>query len=95
LNEFWISGETRFPELVVTVRGEAAALHFFPRDGHPGFVSRGTRAPGEMLTFKTSSTGEEIQISSEAIVSFAEAYLATFEFVEKLSLPSMIRWFEL
>jgi hypothetical protein len=93
LNEFWISGEEKRPELVMTVRAENAVLHFFTKDDR-NFQSRGDRAPGDWLTFKTTN-GEEIQIMSEAVVSVADALKATREFIENLELPKSVRWIDL
>lgn len=93
LNEFWISGEEKFPVLVVSVRDQIAAVHFFPEDRNPGFQSRGDRAPGGVVSLQT--IGEEIQVTSDAIVPFEDARRATHEFVDTLMLPTTIRWFEL
>lgn len=93
LNEFWISGEEKRPEFVLTVRADVAALHFFTADDR-NFQSRGPRVPDEWFTFKTTN-GEEIQVMSEAIVSVGDGQNAAREFAETLQLPTSVRWIDL
>jgi hypothetical protein len=93
LNEFWMSGEKKRPEFVLTVRADVAALHFFTDDDR-NFQSRGARVPGDWFTFKTTN-GEEIQVMSEAIVSVADGQRAAREFAENLELPTSVRWIDL
>jgi len=92
-NEFWISGEAKFPVLVISVREQNAAVHFFPEDRNPGFHSIRHEAPGNAVVLRT--IGEEIQVASEAIVSFEDARRAAHEFVDTLALPTTLKWFQL
>src|SRR6516165_8421738 len=42
VNDFWISlGNEKYPTIALQVNRDLASLHYFPREGHPGYVSVG------------------------------------------------------
>jgi hypothetical protein len=39
MNSFWLTdGVNDFPYINILARGDLAYIHFFPREGHPGFA---------------------------------------------------------
>ena len=99
VNEFWLShGNDRYPAIVLSVKGDLAALHYFPREGHPGFTSAGNVAglePGEMTKFWISAGGETIDVMNDAVMPFSVALAAAQEFLISSELPRSVDWFEL
>ena len=93
MNELWICGAEPHPCIAFLVRDERAVLHFFPRAGHPGFVSRGSGDPDAVVVFSTH--GDAVSLTGDAIIAVATAVDAAVEFARTCELPSTIRWFEL
>ena len=60
VNEYWLGGEEKYPCLAIQVRGSVACLHFFPRDGHPGFLSVGDETAAGIETFYTNTPTEGV-----------------------------------
>ena len=85
-NDFWISGESRYPALAILVREQLSCLHFIPRDGHPGFQSRGDANDRGQVTFFTNTSTEQIDVPNEAVVPFEQALHAAEEFAQSNSL---------
>ena len=98
-NEFALShGRQRYPAIVVAVKGDLAALHYFPSEGHPGFRATGNLAglePLEMTTFWITAGGETIEVLNDAVMPFAVALTAAKEFLANGGLPRSVEWFEL
>jgi hypothetical protein len=98
-NEFWLShGNDRYPAISLLVNGDLAALHYFPKEGHPGFRSAGNVAglkPEEMTTFWISAGGETIDVLNDAVMPFAVALAAAMQFLTSDELPQSVEWFEL
>lgn len=94
-NEYLICGKDRYPLLCVQVRGAVACLHFFPEEGHPGFLSVGEGAAAGLETFYTNTPTEEIEVAADAVVSFDQAREAAREFFRSHVIPRSIRWVEL
>jgi hypothetical protein len=96
---FWLShGSKKNPSVALLVKGNLAGLHYFPRESHPGFVPAGNIAglnSGEMTTFYTDNSGEEVQIVNDAIVPFSAAWAVAKEFFVSEGLPRSIKWMEL
>jgi hypothetical protein len=95
VNEFWLGGEEKYPCLAIQVRGSRACLHFFPRDGHPGYLSVGDGAATGSETFYTNTPTEESYIAANAVVPFDQAREAAHEYLRTGSMPSSVRWTEL
>ncbi len=99
VNEFWLShGNDRYPAVALLVKGDLAALHYFPTEGHPGFTSAGNVAgleSGEITTFWISAGGETIGVLNDAVMPFSVALAAAAEFLISIELPRSVEWFEL
>jgi immunity protein Imm1 of predicted polymorphic toxin system len=96
VNEFWISGEQRYPLLSVQVCGELSCLHYFPEEDHPGFISVGQGGgAGGTAVFCTNTPTEEIEVEASAVVPFEQARQATHEFMRSGSQPTCVAWSEL
>jgi Immunity protein Imm1 len=90
---FWLFGEEKHPVLSVLVRGNLACVHFFPREGHPGFASVGNESADASITFRGST--EAVEVSGACVVTFEQARQAAREFLLSRSLPASLRWSEL
>jgi hypothetical protein len=97
-NEFWLSGEERFPSLSILVRDERACLHFFRSEHDAGRCSQndanGQEASGSLIFF-TNTPDEEIEVPAEATVSFSTAMDAARDFLGSSEPPPSIHWKEL
>lgn len=96
-NELWLSSnEAKFPALAIMVRGNLCCLHYFPQDGHPGFISQGTELDGEGATiFYSGNPNVEQEMPNENVVPFENALNAATEFLVSAGLPRAIDWLEL
>jgi hypothetical protein len=100
VNNFWIShGEQRYPTIAILAKGNVACVHYFPREGHPGYVSLGDLKslglePGGETTFYVRPTAP-IWAINEHVISFPDALNAVHEFAANPALPKSIQWFEL
>jgi len=97
-NEFWLSGEEPYPAVTILVREQLACVHFFPEDGHPGYLLKGGRSivePSGFTTFFTNTPTEEIEVANENIVPFSDAQRIAREFFLTNSMPGSDDWFEL
>jgi len=100
-NAFWIyCDEKNYPAISILVTGLLSSLHYFPEEGHPGFVSVGK--PSDLgldaygtTKFYLSATGEEQEVANESIVLFSDAVRAAKEFMMSKQRPSALDWFEL
>jgi hypothetical protein len=100
VNEFWLSGEAKFPCIAILINGEFAHVTFFPEDGHPGFHSINTENPklDETKVFYVNTVNEEIEINGDlnaGIISTGKAMEIANEFFMTLSMPKCAEWFEL
>jgi hypothetical protein len=99
LNEFWMRhDESLFPGLAICVKGDLAAIHYFPAEGHPGFQSIGNiqTLPVDGVTyFATGSRTDPIEIQNSAVVESYVAVLTAVEFLTSTKLPQSIEWLEL
>jgi hypothetical protein len=91
--EFWC-GERGCPTLAIHMNGDAAYLHFFPTDRHPGFQAVGDKDAKGNVTF-TQEGEVDFSMPRTVVVSIARAYEAAAQFFERPSLPSCIEWTEL
>lgn len=99
MNEFHIThGDAEYPMLDVLVTGDLAALHYFPREGHPGFRAAGNLAgleQWEITVFDISACGDTIGVLNDAVMPVARALAAAKEFLTSDQLPQSVEWFEL
>lgn len=99
LNEFCLSHEgSDHPLLLISVKGDLAAIHYFPRDGHAGFASIGGGlglGPRGMTSFATGSPVNAIEITNDAVIPFSTALAVAKEFLRSRELPRSIKWLEL
>jgi hypothetical protein len=99
VNAFWIFHEPREkPILLILAKNQMANLHYFPDEGHPGYISVGNipSLPAHDYTmFFMNSPKEEEHVPNDAIVPFADALAAAKEFLVSTELPHSIEWFEL
>jgi hypothetical protein len=94
-NEVWLShgGET---SLLFLMRTALSVVHFFPKNGHPGFLSQGHLGGlGDQIWFRGSDSKQEIPMSSDAVVSLDEAIEAASQYCQEDRLPSCLNWLEL
>lgn len=96
-NEYWVSGDEKYPALAILVAGDTACVHYFPEDGHPGFisVSKNNNAQGT-VEFRTNTIQEKIEVPKSAVVPLSDARGVFIQFLENRGeLPSAIEWLEL
>ncbi len=94
-NHFWLSGEERFPTLAVAVANEVASVHYFPEEGHPGFISLGDQTLTGDVVFLTGLPSETIEVGKRYTLSWELARRAVEEFSTHLELPRCLSWYEL
>ena len=96
VNEFWLSHENKYPAMTIWVKDVVATLHYFPREGHPGFRSLGDVAQAEQETvFCTESVWHTESVSNKFVVPFVVAMAAALEFLLSKELPRSVNWMEL
>ena len=93
--ELWISGPTPYPHLVVALARAGAALHYFPEEGHPGWLSVGAEEAEGSVEFRTNTPQEPVEISAHAVVSVSLATRGIAEFLESDAVPGSLKWEEL
>ena len=94
-NEFWISAATQYPHLVLAVGPAGAAIHYFPEEDHPGWLSVGASEAEGSVEFRTNTPQEPIEISASAVVPLPLATKAVAEFMEADTAPRCLKWEEL
>jgi hypothetical protein len=94
-NEFLISHDgEKHPVIALSVAGELAALHYFPRERHPGYQSVGELQPGRELP-RFYFGGELAEAYKPSIVPFAVAVAVVKEFLSSNELPKGVKWMAL
>jgi len=84
-----------YPMLQVMVKGDQAALLFFPKDRHPGFLSQGNQSGGETEFFENKE-GAKLNLANESVIPIDDALAATKCFLGKPDIrPEGIEWAEL
>jgi Immunity protein Imm1 len=94
INSFWLChGPERFPSINISVKGDFAYVHYFPRKGHPGFASvgRSDLRSGAMTDLFISPT-EDISVLNSTLVPFSDALKVAQEFAISGVAPTCIRW---
>lgn len=94
-NEFFLSDTERYPLLGILVIGDIAAIHYFPAEGHPGFLSVGDESNVGTVVFRTNTPDEELELAAACAIPIAQASQCAKEFLTASSLPSCIKWLEL
>lgn len=97
-NEFWLCGNERYPLLAIMICETLACLHYFPTDGHPGFISvaKSCKLPQNVtVLFYTNTADEEIEVASESAVPLQLALEAAREFFVSKNIPRCVDWVEL
>jgi hypothetical protein len=98
MNTFWLShGIEEYPYINILAKGDLAYIHYFPRDGHPGFASVAegpVDKPHDSSVFFLCPT-EKLWILNSAVVPFSDALKAAKEFSITAAMPKSIQWFEL
>jgi len=98
VNEFWLShADSRYPAMSILVKGDIAALNYFPEDQHPGMTSvgKGSWEPDGTTIFYINSEEEKQEIPNGMIVPFSLALEAAKEFAANREPPRCIEWFSL
>jgi hypothetical protein len=96
---FWLTHDEKYPELAIRVSGDVADVHYFPREGHPGFRYLGGEGlpDGGMTTLVYQGcdpgTGEETP--NKFIIPFVTARAVAMEFFHTKRMSEAGPWFEL
>jgi hypothetical protein len=95
----YVAGESDYPYIAVHFNDEAAYLHYFPADGHPGFQAADMTPDGVADTTRFVNIdgleGSAFGIPPSAIVDSKTAIAAVLDFVAQQVLPTSIEWCEL
>lgn len=99
-NSFWISQDnTQYPTLSILVKNELATLHFMANEFEAGCRSMGgiehPDTAGHSVFSISRDSGDDVTVTNDAIVPFADALSAAKEFFETGALPQCIKWLEL
>lgn len=95
-NGFWLFHDQEFPRLAILVNRDAAVVHYFPRAGHPGFVSDDPGKSSALVRFHVAHAGDEGALPGYQTVTLERAISAAVQFLERPhSLPPALCWFEL
>jgi len=95
-NDFLLTADSSdYPRLSILVKGDLAAIHYFPKDGHAGHVALGGKMnldPKKMTKFYIGhlDAGDTIHVPSRLIVPFSEALKVAKEFFHSQELPRSI-----
>jgi len=84
-----------FPSLSILVRGELAAMYFWPYEGHPGWASQGSVVKTDVVFFIGGPDENATEIAAEVVVPFEEARRAAHEFLRLGTMPPSMEWLEL
>jgi hypothetical protein len=98
--EFWLSHEKeKYPVLAMRVSGDIADVHFFPKEGHPGFRSLGGAglASGGRTTliFQGCDPASGEETPNQFVVPFELACSIAKEFFHRKQTSDAVSWFEL
>ena len=96
VNHFWLYfDEEEYPWLAIAVKQDIACVHFFPKEGHPGFQSVGSTSANETITFYMTAD-DTIEVPQTAVVPINLAMIAAHEFMHGHGeRPSAVKWLEL
>jgi hypothetical protein len=97
-NDFLLTPDlSDYPRLSIMVKGDLAAIHYFPKDGHAGHVAPGGKLnldPKKMTKFSIGrlDVSDTIYVPNHLIVSFSEALEAATKFFQSQEMPRSIEW---
>ncbi len=101
-NELWLFCAQEYPRMSVFVRGDVACVHYFPSEGHPGFVVLGEgQVPDDLCedgsaVFYVGDGREKVWVTPDFVVPFAAALAAAQDFLrDPESLPELHELFRL
>lgn len=97
---FWLTPDgARYPALAIRVSGDVADVHYFPRNGHPGFRCLGGRGLPEggstTLVYQGCDPASGEQTPNEFVIPFETARSVAREFVRSWRRSETVSWFEL
>jgi hypothetical protein len=97
---FWLAAdEASDPTLAIRVSGSVADVHYFPREGHPGFRALGGNGLPEhgftTLVYEGADPATGEQCANEFIVTFETAQAIAREFMQTQQMSGATSWFEL
>ena len=99
VNSFWLShNNEKHPSIGLLVKGDLAVFHYFPSEGHPGFIPAARVATlnmEETTIFSVDTIGQELEVSNQIVTLFSTALPAAKDFFVSKELPSSIKWLEL
>lgn len=89
----WISlGDSQYPYINVLIKGDLAYVHYFEKEGHPGYQSIGRSTEDGMITINEE---DQMIVPMDTLVSVDKAAKAGQEFLKTHILPNAIEWLEL
>jgi hypothetical protein len=98
-NSFWISHDgEKNPVISLLVKGNLSCIHYFPYEGHPGFVSVGTVEGLDregFTTFRFETLEQEEEIWNHHVILASASMSAAKDFFISKELPKSIEWTEL
>jgi hypothetical protein len=99
VNAFWIMHDEEMnPAISLLVRGDLSCIHYFPYEGHPGFVSVGTVEGLDregFTTFRFDTLEQEEEIWNHHVILASASMSAAKDFFISKELPKSIEWTEL
>jgi hypothetical protein len=99
VNEYWIShDEEKNPVLALLINGNLSCVHYFPYEGHPGFVCVGNvdgLDKDGFTTFSLQTVEQKQEIWNRHVIPLSKALMVTKDFFASKELPKSIEWNEL
>jgi hypothetical protein len=96
---FWLTHGEQYPSLAIRVSGNLADVHFFPRDGHPGFRclgGEGMPGGGSMkFVFQGCDPASGEDTPNEFVVTLSTAKSIANEFLRSKRMTGNVSWSEL
>ena len=96
---FWLTHDEQYPTLAIRVSGDLADVHFFPRNGHPGFRCLGGAGMpdgGSMrFVFQGCDPADGEDTPNEFVVPLRTAKSIATEFLRSERKARDVSWFEL
>lgn len=97
---FWMAHEgDDYPLLEIRISGDVADVHFFPKEGHPGFRCLGGWGlpvdGSTKLVYQGCDPGDGEEIPNRFIIPLATARRVAREFLARKRMSDAVSWFEL
>lgn len=91
--------ETSYPTLAIRVSDGVADVHYFPREGHPGFRALGSKEQSNggftTLVYEGADPATGEQCANEFILTFETARVIAREFFRSQQMSGAVSWLEL